>query len=219
MRRIERLFEIIQILRGRSRSITAQELSDTLEVSTRTVYRDIQALLAMRTPIDGEAGVGYIMRQGYDLPPINFSAVEIEAIVVGLNMLSRTGDKSLEKAAQRVAFKIESVRERMESLQSSDWGAKPPPNIELGTLREAIREERKLAIHYQDENMDKSKRTILPIAIIYYTEVSVLVAWCELRKDFRHFRADRILSCEPLPDYFQKQGDKLRKHWNRQQAS
>ncbi len=212
MRRIDRL--IIQILRAQRQSITAQEIADQLEVSVRTVYRDIQALQAMRTPIDGEAGVGYMLRQSYDLPPINFSADEIDAIVVGLNLLARTGDKGLQKAAKSVAYKIETVHGKLDQLQSSAWGVEIPAGVDPEVLRRAIREERKLDLNYRDAGGTASKRRLQPIAIVYFIEVIVLVAWCELRKDFRNFRLDRIERCQPLEIFFRGKGDKLRARWN-----
>ena len=213
MRRTDRLFEIIQILRSETRSITADEIASRLEVSVRTIYRDIQTLQAMRTPIEGEAGVGYLMRQGYDLPALNFSADEIEAIVVGLSLVSRTGDIGLQKAASRVSAKIDLVRSRVESLQVSDWGVPTPETVNPETLRIAIRDEQKLTIHYRDEKQAESKRSILPIAIIYYVETIVLVAWCELREDFRHFRVDRMISCDTSEDHFKGKGDDFRLRW------
>ena len=201
MRKTDRLFEIIQILRSCNKSITAEELSEELEVSKRTIYRDIQALQAMRTPIDGEAGVGYMMRGGYDLPAINFNANELEAIVVGLNLLARTGDRSLQQAAKSVANKIESVREKTDSLMESEWGVELPDTLDMEPLRIAIRQDQKMSICYRDDAGNESQRRILPIAVIYYIEVVVLVAWCELREDFRHFRVDRIVQSELLDEY------------------
>lgn len=217
MRRTARLFEIIQILRAQSKTITAQQIAEMLEVSTRTVYRDIAALQAMRTPIDGEAGIGYMMRSGYDLPPLNFDAEEVEAIVVGLSLLTRTGDSGLLKAASRVSAKIDNVRENKQSLQVSNWGASTPQSIEMSELRQAIREEQKMDIHYLDGMNNQSQRTILPIAIVYYIEVIVLAAWCELRKDFRHFRVDRISNHQLIEDYFKGNGDELRSNWQSDQ--
>lgn len=213
MRRTDRLFEIIQILRSEPRSITAGNIASRLEVSVRTIYRDIQTLQAMRTPIEGEAGVGYIMRQGYDLPALNFSADEIEAIVVGLSLIARTGDKSLQQAAQRVSSKIDKVRNRLDSLQVSDWGADAPKSVDPGLLRSSIREERKMNLHYSDENGVETKRVVLPIGIIYYIQSIVLIAWCELRNDFRHFRVDRMLDCQSDGETFNGQGDRLRADW------
>lgn len=213
MRRTERLFEIIQILRETKSSLTANEIAGRLEVSVRTIYRDIQALQSMQVPIDGEAGVGYVMRQGYDLPPINFTSEEIEAIVVGLNLVSRTGDIALLKAAQSVSTKISTVRQKMESLRVSNWGTKVPRNIEPEQIRKSIRDQEKLTIIYVDEQNNETARTILPIAMIYYVESMVVVGWCELRQGFRHFRVDRIRQCDAIGEYFHPKGDSLRRRW------
>ena len=213
MRRTDRLFEIIQILRQTKVSITAEEIAERLEVSVRTIYRDIHALQGMRVPIDGEAGIGYLMRQGYDLPPINFSVDEIEAIVVGLSLVSRTGDESLIKAAQRVSTKISNVRGKMDRFKVSKWGTKPPRWANPERLRKAIRDQEKLSITYVDESNSETTRKIMPIAMIYYVESIVVVAWCQLRKDFRHFRIDRIRQCDGTEQYFHPRGDSLRAQW------
>ena len=213
MQRTARLFEIIQILRSQSKSITAVEIAERLEVSTRTIYRDMQTLQGMRTPIEGEAGVGYLMRQGYDLPALNFSSEEIEAIVVGLSLVAQTGDRGLQKAALGVSEKIDRVRERLESLQVSERGALVPQMVDPDIIRCAIREERKLDIRYFDEDDKPSSRRILPLAIIYYVHAMLLVAWCELRRDFRHFRIDRMQSCSPCEVYFPGDGERLREQW------
>lgn len=213
MRRTDRLFEIIQILRSESRVITATEISARLEVSTRTIYRDIQALQAMRTPIEGEAGVGYLIRQGYDLPALNFSTEEIEAIVVGLSLVAQTGDKGLQKAAQQVSRKIDSLRDRLESLQVSERGALVPEAVDTDLIRSAIREEQKLDICYRDENENESSRRVRPLAVIYYVHAMLMVTWCELRNDFRHFRVDRMLSCIDSGEFFKGEGDRLREQW------
>ena len=213
MRRTDRLFEIIQILRTENRVITANEIAARLEVSTRTIYRDIQTLQSMRTPIEGEAGIGYLMRQGYDLPALNFSADEIEAIVVGLSLVAQTGDKGLQRAAQQVSHKIDSIRDRLESLQVSDRGALVPAAVDPDMIRRAIREEQKLDIRYRDENEQDSSRQIRPLAIIYYVHAMLMVAWCELRNDFRHFRIDRMLSCTESGIFFKGEGNDLRTKW------
>ena len=116
MQRIPRMFEIIQILRGATGPVLADDLADRLEVSARTIYRDISALQAMSIPIEGAAGIGYVMRRGYDLPPVNFDQEEIEALRVGLLMLSRTGDSALQKAARRITSKIDALQEE------ENWG-------------------------------------------------------------------------------------------------
>ncbi len=223
MSRSDRMFEIIQLLRGADRPITSRELAESLEVARRTVYRDIAALQAMRVPIEGAAGIGYVMRAGYDLPPLNFTAEEVEAIVVGMALLRRTGDVGLQAASDSVGRKIADVlpdqRERDledEHLYVSAWGATPPGQADLTEVRRAIREERILRIAYEDAQERRSKRTIKPLAILYYLEVVVLTAWCERRADFRHFRLDRIMACETTDDRFLGEGKKLRTLWRAQ---
>jgi len=206
------MFEIIQLLRSAKTPVRAQDIAGQLEVTKRTIYRDIASLQAMRVPIEGEAGVGYIMRPGYNLPPINFDVEEAEAISVGLSMITRTGDKALERAALRAVQKLSAATTLSETLFSSSWGAKPA-DIDLGDIRNAIRQEVKLALHYRDVDANVTRRTIRPIAIVYYSDVVVIAAWCEMRADFRHFRADRMISSEMLAERFEGQSQALRRDW------
>lgn len=220
MRRSTRLFEIIQILRATDAPVTAEALAEKLEVSVRTVYRDIAALQAQRTPIEGEAGVGYMMRRGYDLPPLNFDAEEVEALWVGLSMLARTGDSTLQQAADRVCRKIEALRAPADWLQVAPWGA-PMDDPAKGCVpivnyREAIRSERKLRITYVNAEGQRTERIVRPVALIYHIECTMLAAWCELRNGFRHFRTDRIWACAPTEDHFCGQGAPLRAIWQEQ---
>jgi predicted DNA-binding transcriptional regulator YafY len=223
MRRADRLFELIQILRRARTTLTAAQLAERLEVTPRTVYRDMAALIAMRVPVEGAAGVGYIMRPGYDLPPLMFDHEEIEAIVVGLELLRRTGDKGLQAAAKRVTAKIADVLPDPREADMADgrfvisrFGAPDPGAADMGMLRAAVRGDRQLAIDYRDEKGDASHRMVLPLAVIYYTEVTVLAAWCELRQGFRHFRADRIIACHETGETFIDQAAKLRQDWHAQ---
>ena len=220
MARSNRMFEIIQLLRRARRPMTADGLAEALEVTPRTIYRDVAALQSMRVPIEGAAGIGYVMRAGFDLPPLMFDADEIEAIVVGMALLHRTGDKGLRAAAGSVSGKIadvlpKEVRGAVErsALHVSKWGAQTPSIVDLKALRAAIRDERKLRVAYLDEKQQRSRRTIRPIAVLYYVEVVVLAAWCELRRDFRHFRLDRITACKILQARFAGEGAKLRADW------
>ncbi len=217
MRRSNRLFEIIQILRAADRPLTADSLAQSLEVSTRTIYRDIAALQAMRTPIEGEAGIGYMMRKGYDLPPLNFDLEEIEALRVGLAMVARTGDSALQRAAQRLHEKIDALHASADWLQVVPWGARPddPANgcVSVSTLREAIRSEQKLKLTYRDGNNEETVRVIRPIALIYHLECVILAGWCELRASFRHFRTDRIYECQVQDERFAGQSAALRSLW------
>ena len=217
MRRSSRLFEIIQILRGAAGPVTADALAEGLEVSTRTIYRDISALQAMRTPIEGEAGLGYMMRRGYDLPPLNFDAEEVEALHVGLSMLARTGDSALQEAARRICRKIEALHEDTSWLQVAPWGAPPDDPtrgcVSIADLRDAVRDECKLRLTYRNGQDQESQRVVRPVAVIYHLECTMLAAWCELRGGFRHFRTDRIWGCERLEDRFAGQGNALRMVW------
>ncbi len=213
MRRTERLFEIIQILRSESRVVTAAELADRLEVSPRTVYRDIQALQAMRTPIEGEAGVGYVIGPEYDLPPLNFSIEEIEAIAVGLSLVAQTGDRGLCRAALQVSRKIDAGRSAMRGLRVSERNPVVPEAADPNLIRAAIRDEQKLDIAYTDEQGHATARRVRPFAVVYYVQSMLMAAWCELRSDYRHFRIDRIEACDETGVYFKGEGEALRNQW------
>lgn len=220
MRKASRLFEIIQILRLSRRVVTAAEIAERLEVTPRSIYRDIAALQAMRVPIEGERGLGYILRPGFDLPPLMFSVEETEAIVLGLALLERTSDTALKQAARRVNGKIaaavpEPLREVLQGNALQAWGsaAPAPEGIDLAMVRAAIRDERKLLIDYRDEMGNATERTVQPLALIYYSATAVIVAWCELRQAIRNFRADRVEDCQPLEDFFLGEGNALRELW------
>lgn len=212
-----RLFALIQSLRTAIRPVTAEALAREMEVSTRTVYRDIAVLQALRVPVEGAAGVGYILRRGYDLPPLNFDVDEIEALRVGLAMLARSGDGALLGAARRVAAKIAPLQDPADWLQVAPWGA-PQDDPRLGCvpiarLRQAVREEEKLRLIYQDAEATESRRIVRPIVLIYHVNCTMLAAWCELRAGFRHFRCDRMFSCEATGLHFTGQGALLRDLW------
>lgn len=210
MQRTDRLFEVIQLLRGAATPVSSSTLAAQLEVSQRTVYRDIATLQSMRVPIVGEAGVGYVMAEGYDLPPLNFSRDEVPAIVVGLSLVSRTGDATLQKASTRALSKIDGAGEVAKTLHVSDWGAR---NIDPGvveTLHGAIWDQHKLSIEYVDLEGARTTRTIAPLAMTYYVQVAILAAWCDLRGDFRHFRIDRIRSCVSVSASFADDAAELR---------
>ncbi len=214
-----RMFEIVQLLRASRAPMTADQIAARLEVTKRTVYRDIAALQAARVPIEGAAGIGYVMRSGFDLPPLMFTPEEIEAITVGLSLISRTGDGSLQEAGDTVMAKIGAIRPAHEPpidethLLVSPWHAIPEAAVDLRVLRRAIREERRLRLVYRDGEDVITTRTVRPIAVIYYIEGILLATYCELRQDFRHFRHDRIRSCEPLDSTFAGESAALRKAW------
>lgn len=220
MRKASRLFEIIQILRPARKPVTAAAIAAQLEVTIRSIYRDIAALQAMRVPIEGERGIGYILRPGFTLPPLMLSIEETEAIVLALALLDRTGDTELRRAAKRVNRKIAAVvPEPLARTFSADalhaWGtvAPAPDAVDLALVRRAIRDEQKLLIDYRDEPGNVTNRAIRPIALIYYSQTANIVAWCELRNAIRNFRADRVAHCEARDDFFPGQGDRLRQVW------
>lgn len=220
MRKASRLFEIIQILRPARKPVTAAAIAAQLEVTIRSIYRDIAALQAMRVPIEGERGIGYILRPGFTLPPLMLSIEETEAIVLALALLDRTGDTELRRAAKRVNRKIAAVvPEPLGRTFSADalhaWGtvAPAPDAVDLALVRRAIRDEQKLLIGYRDEAGNATQRVIRPIALIYYSQTANIVAWCEMRDAVRNFRADRVTHCEAREDFFPGQGDRLRQVW------
>lgn len=222
MRKASRLFEIIQILRLATKPVTAAQIAESLEVTVRSIYRDIAALQAMRVPIEGGRGIGYILRPGFDLPPLMFSIEETEAIVLALALLERTGDEELKDAAKRVSQKIAGalpapLRQAMRSNALHAWGtiAPPPSGLDLALVRRAIRDEQKLLLDYRDEFGRPSQRTIRPLALIYYSATAVVVAWCELRTAIRNFRADRVEHCAVTDSHFRGEGNGLRDLWIR----
>lgn len=217
MPRSTRLFEIIQHLRHATGPVTAQDIAEALEVTKRTIYRDMAVLQAMRLPIEGEAGVGYVMRAGLDLPPLMFTQEEMEAIMVGLALLGRTGDQGLERSASRAAAKISDVlpagAARAAPLRVSRWNTVPKAGVEPSLLRRHIREQTVLRISYLDAEDRTTTRDIKPVALIYYIDAVVLVAWCDLRHAFRHFRIDRITDCTPTGEHFRDTGEALLRQW------
>jgi predicted DNA-binding transcriptional regulator YafY len=220
MRRGDRLFEVIQHLRTASRPVTAAKLAETLEVTVRTVYRDIAALQARRVPIEGAPGLGYVLRRGFDLPPLMFTLGEVEAIVVGARLLRRTGDLGLQQAAESVLSKItvilpQALREHLVGAPFfvSDHGAEASPVIDLSAVRDAIRARRKIRLAYRDDKGHRTHRTVWPIAIAYYVQSTLIAAWCELREDYRHFRADRVMTATVLDEHFDARDGELTSAW------
>ena len=220
MRRADRLFDILQLLRVAGQPVTAATMAVRLEVTVRTVYRDIVTLQARRIPIEGAPGLGYVLRRGFDLPPLMFTDDEVDAITVGARLVRRLRDPGLQQAAESVLAKVATVLP--EALQGginaapffvSDGSAARPEGIGLADLRRAIRDTRKLLICYSDAQGRTTERTVWPIAMAYYVDVTLLGAWCELRSDFRHFRVERIASSEILADVFPTEGGKLMQRW------
>lgn len=219
MRRADRLFDIVQTLRAAGRPLTAAALADRLEVTVRTVYRDIVALQASRVPIEGAPGLGYVLRRGFDLPPLMFTAEEIDAIAVGARHVQRLRDPKLQQAAESVLAKVTAIvpQTLQPYLRAPRFyvseGSAPLIGVDLAKIRDAIRSRHKISIAYIDGESRHSTRTIWPIALAYYVDVTVIAAWCELRDAFRHFRADRIRSAQLLEERFPADGGRLFAEW------
>lgn len=208
MRRADRLFELVQRLRGRRRC-TAEQLAGWLEVSVRTVYRDVADLQARGVPIDGEAGVGYVLRPGYTLPPLMFTAAEAQALVAAVRIAQPRLDAPMAAEAEAALAKILAVlpadaRVAAESLAlfAPDAGVGAEVREALNTLRRAVIDRRKLRLRYVDEAGQPSERIVRPLGCFFWGAVWTLAAWCELRQDFRSFRLDRLQCADMLDERF-----------------
>ena len=222
MSRTERLFDLLQALRRQRRAVSAQVLARETGVSLRTVYRDIASLQAQGAEIEGAPGVGYVMKPGFLLPPLKLRMDEVDALVLGMRSVADRGDWHLADAALAALAKIAAVLppELRHELQESALlvarnGAIPQDAIAPDLLRRAVREERKLHLHYRDGAGAPSQRVVWPFALAYHDQARVLMAWCELRGDFRNFRTDRIAEAELLPGRSPKRRAALLKAWRR----
>jgi predicted DNA-binding transcriptional regulator YafY len=220
MSRAERLLELIEVLRRHRRPVTGQALAAELAVSIRTLYRDIAALQAQGAIIEGEPGLGYVMRPGFMLPPLMFSPDEIEALVLGSRWVSDRGDSRLAAAARNALAKITAVLPSNLRDDADDAALLVGPSkdvaaseVDVAAIRQAIRTERKLAIVYRDGDATETGRTIWPFALGFFDRAEVVVAWCELRAGFRHFRTDRILALTPTDARYPRRRQALLKEW------
>ena len=225
MRRADRLLQLLQILRRHRRPVTGDAIAAELEVSLRTVYRDIASLMAERVPIRGEAGVGYVLGEGFDMPPLMFTVDELEAVMLGLRWVARRGDRALSRAAADTVAKIGAVLPANLKPFLYDAGLVVPPGysikpdaIDVASLRNAIREGRKVRIGYSDESDADTTRVIWPIALAYFDASRIVVGWCELRQDFRSFRTDRIAAADVLPEKYPGRRKALLKQWGELQT-
>jgi len=220
MSRAQRLLDLIQLLRQHRRPVSGAALAEELGVSLRTLYRDIETLNGQGAHIDGEPGVGYLLRPGFMLPPLMFSEDEIEALVLGSRWVAERADASLGKAARNALAKIAAVLpdDLKEGVDTSGLLIGPGVKIaagdsELPTIRQAIRAERKLRIAYADAAGAETRRVIWPFALGFFERVRVVVAWCELRQDYRHFRTDRIASLTLTAQRYKRRRPALLKEW------
>lgn len=222
MRRADRLFQIIQILRRTTRPVTAAALAEELEVSKRTVYRDVSDLMGQRVPIEGSAGLGYVLASEYDMPPLMLTPDEIEAVVLGAQWVAGHSDKVLSNAARDVVAKIATVvpENLRPYIIEPSVGVKPPTeeseeSIETASIRSAIRNGLKLRLRYRSEAGKETDRTVWPVILGYAETSRLLVAWCELRQSFRHFRTDQFVDFEVLDETNGLRHGELRRRWQR----
>lgn len=222
MSRSARLFDLLQALRRRRQPVAAEVLAGELGVSKRTVYRDIEILIAQGAPIDGAAGLGFILRPGFMLPPLMFTEAELEALALGGRWVAQRGDRDLATAAEDALAKIAAVlpatlSDTLENpvlMAPQPFKVAAPEIVEPSALRQAIRRERKIRIAYADGQGAATDRIVWPLTLIQFEAARLLVAWCELRNDFRHFRADRIVGLQPLDERYPKTRAALIRAWS-----
>lgn len=220
MRRADRLFQIVQLLRRSARPVTAEAIAGELETSKRSVYRDVAALMAQRVPIRGEAGIGYVLDSGFDMPPLMLTSDEVEAAVLGAQWVAGRGDPALARAARDLIAKIAAtVPERLRPVvlepalgAPKSWNVLPE-TIDMAAMRGAIHSARKVALHYRDEKEAETRRTVWPFQVAYRDTTRIVIAWCETRDDFRMFRTDRVLTAMVLDDRYPARPAALRARW------
>lgn len=225
MSRTARLFDLMQLLRRHRRPVSGTAIAAELGISLRTLYRDMATLQAQGAAIDGAPGLGYVLKPGFTLPPLMFSADEIEALVLGSRRVADRGDQRLAEAARNALAKIAAVLppERRHEADSAALLVGPGEAIaagdtEVALIREAIRTEHKLGIRYRDGAGATTGRTIWPFALGFFDRVRVVVAWCELRQAVRHFRTDRIAQLAPSGERYPQRRQALLKAWRLQQG-
>lgn len=223
MSRSERLFDLLQALRRHRRAVSGRALAAETGVSLRTLYRDIASLQALGAAIEGEPGVGYILKPGFLLPPLMFTPEELEALVLGSRWVAERTDGSLAAAASNALARISAVLPSelqnelaMTTLLIGPSRETPRNQVDPAILRQSIRQETKLTLVYRDATDSESRRTIWPFALAYFDAARVLLGWCELREDFRSFRADRILAVEPSEQRYPQRRQALLRDWRKQ---
>ncbi|HEU4577671.1 MAG TPA: YafY family protein [Polyangiaceae bacterium] len=225
MSRADRLLRLVQLLRRHRAPVSAATLAEELEVSVRSVYRDVQTLRDQGAAIAGEAGVGYVLQPGFLLPPLMFSDEELEAIALGLRLSAEHGDEALGRAAAEVVAKLRAVLPKDLRLLLEGTGLLAGParerakeQVDLAEIRRALRREQKAEIDYVDQRKAASTRVIWPIALGFFERVRVVVAWCEQRKDFRSFRCDRIRRWATLPSVLPRARSALLREWREREG-
>jgi len=217
MRRADRLFRIVQLLRRRRTITTAAQLASKLEISERTVYRDIRDLILAGTPIDGAAGVGYRLKPDYDLPPLMFDREEIQALVLGARIVRQFGDPALARASESILHKVAAVLPKELEPLLAEARLFVPTTIGgrrsadgLAIAREALIGQRRIRFGYANERGDATERTVRPLGVFFWGRTWTLAAWCEMRTDFRNFRLDRIKDATLLDRFEDEPGRTLK---------
>lgn len=215
MRRADRLFQIVNVLRRRRTATTATYLGERLGVSERTIYRDVRDLMLAGTPIDGEAGVGYRIRPGYDLPPLMFDRDEIQALVLGARIVRQVGDPALARASDAILGKVAAIVPKDLAPLLAETRLFVPSSIGIGEspealtcAREALLAHRKVLLSYTTADGSATQRTVRPLGIFFWGRTWTLAAWCELRRDFRNFRLDRVAAPTMLQESFEEEAGK-----------
>ncbi|MFC3704215.1 helix-turn-helix transcriptional regulator [Devosia honganensis] len=226
MDKTERLFSIMDALRRHRRPVTAAALAEEQGVSVRTLYRDIRTLIGLGAPIDGEAGIGYMLKPGFFLPPLMFTPEELEALVLGARWVESQPDEDLGAAARNALAKIataspEDLRDRISDTALwpvALWSQRRPVPV-LGEIRRAMRQEMAVAIDYEDEQGRATSRTIWPVGLAFYEGKQTIAAWCLLRGDFRNFRTDRIVRLTVTDQRYGKRRAVLEREWHESWAA
>jgi len=215
------LLQIVQILRRENKPVSAQVIAEELEVAVRTIYRDMLAMESIKVPVRGEAGVGYVLEDGYDLPPLMFNSDEMEVLMLGARFVMKHGDVDQEKSAKDVIAKVAAVL--TDELRDEFFGVQlyaPPstrapdrPKVSTATLRQALRDQKIIDIRYRDEVGIVTRRTVWPIALGYFETSRLLAAWCDMRRDYRSFRIDRIVELIVTDNKIPRAQKVLQKEW------
>ena len=223
MRRSDRLFQIVNFLRGRKLAVTAQDIADELGVCARTIYRDMRDLMLSGVPIRAETGVGYMIDRDYHLPPLVFDVEEIESLVLGAAMVGSWSDEQMAGTARRALVKIRGAPPEQQkggqyetSLFSPQSSQKIPWSVDFTAIRRAIRNKNKLAFNYTDDKGKESRRAIRPLAMAFFAPGWLVAGWCELREDFRNFRLDRMARMDVLDEHFRDERGKTLRDYLKQ---
>ncbi|TBW35933.1 YafY family transcriptional regulator [Siculibacillus lacustris] len=222
MSRSARLLDLVQILRRHRRPVTAAALAAELGISPRSLYRDVATLRGQGAPIDGEAGLGYVLRPGFTLPPLMFGDEELEALALGARFVAEHGDPRLAAAARDALARIAAVLpdgrgdpRDADALLVGPGKGRAAETVDPQVLRDAIRAETRLALTYRDAAGRESRRIVWPMALAFFERVRILVAWCETRAAFRHFRLDRMIAATPTGERYPRRRRTLMRDWRR----